>query len=65
MEYLKKMYNEIKNLQKKIDKKNRTILFFFYIFHKNFFIYYDFYTSTYKSGKLENTKKRIILNCTF
>ena len=58
MEYLKKMYNEIKNLQKKIDKKNRTILFFFYIFHKNFFfIYYGFYTSTYKSGKLENTKK--------
>ena len=39
MEYLKKMYNEIKNLQKKIDKKNRTILFFFYNFHKNFFLF--------------------------
>jgi hypothetical protein len=51
------MYNEIKNLQKKKDKKNRTILFFFYNFHKIFFIYYGFYTSTYKSGKLENTKK--------
>ena len=51
------MYNEIKNLQKKIDKKNRTILFFSIFSTKIFFIYYDFYTSTYKSGKLENTKK--------
>ena len=59
------MYNEIKNLQKKIDKKNRTILFFSIISTKIFFIYHGFYTSTYKSGKLENTKKRIILNCTF
>ena len=36
MEYLKKMYNEIKNLQKKIDKKNRTILFFSIISTKFF-----------------------------
>ena len=35
MEYLKKMYNEINNLQKKIDKKIEQY-YFFYNFHKIF-----------------------------
>ena len=51
------MYNEIKNLQKKIDKKIEQYYFFSIFSTKFFFIYYGFYTSTYKSGKLENTKK--------
>jgi hypothetical protein len=38
MEYLKKMYNEIKNLQKKIDKKIEQY-YFFSIISTKFFLF--------------------------
>ena len=48
---------KLKIFKKKIDKKIEQYYFFSIISTKIFFIYHGFYTSTYKSGKLENTKK--------